>query len=419
MGPAISSAHRFDNYLIQYTENGLLVFNQDAPSESQRFLLAPLGLQLNVEEPGVSPPQSTNAYFINGHVIHPDFVAIYDRLGGQQVIGRPLTEARYNPEKGRTEQYFENVGFYRLDNDPQGAVKLLAYGAFVCDFDCRYQPQSSALPIRQGSVSEPFASSVKRLSPSFVGRAISEPYFAQDGNLELIFDNLVMYADANSPSGVSIRPMVEMLAFEPHPLVRPILDDRMLFYRYDGDWGHNIPTVFMNYLGQHGGIEIAGPPITEVFEHKQDIWRQCFTNLCLDYHTADMEEYRVRPAPLGVAFKAEYYALDMAKSFDKLTEKVWEASALISSTERQVISVAVFESDQPLKNVEPTLAITYPDGREMELRMQPTGADGISQMTLKPIVAPNGTLVPYRVCVRDPDGDPFCVDDSFAIWGNP
>ena len=70
--------------------------------------------------------------FLNGHVIPGEFFAKYNELGGEDVVGKPLTGMIYSPVYRRYEQYFENLGFYRLANAPTGDVQLLAYGSWAC-----------------------------------------------------------------------------------------------------------------------------------------------------------------------------------------------------------------------------------------------------------------------------------------------
>ena len=194
LGPALTPLQESGSLKIQYVEAALLVYDTEAVSGDQ-FRLAPLGLVFGIAEPSVPNPGVPDSRYVNGHVIHAEFAALYDRLGGARFAGRPLTEARYNPDKGRIEQYFENVGFYILDADPNQDVHLLTYGAFACDFRCRYQPEPAGIPTLRPLLPEPFSSRISQLGLSFVGRTISEPYINSEGQLEIIFENMVLATD--------------------------------------------------------------------------------------------------------------------------------------------------------------------------------------------------------------------------------
>jgi len=118
LGPAISPSFSEGNNKYQYVQSALLVFNPNDPS-GQRIQLAPLGMEMNVAEPGVQRPDRPNVRYIDGHIIYPEFVVLYEKLGGARHTGRPISEVHYNPDIKRYEQFFENVGMYILESDPE------------------------------------------------------------------------------------------------------------------------------------------------------------------------------------------------------------------------------------------------------------------------------------------------------------
>ena len=120
--------------------------NDPGAPPSLRVRLFPVGLERGVKEPNVDEPTEPDKLYIDGHIIHDEFVEMYNALGSTHIVGRPLTEVRFNLEAGRMEQYFENLGFYRLEADPNNADRLLSYGAFMCDRRCHYTPNEVALP---------------------------------------------------------------------------------------------------------------------------------------------------------------------------------------------------------------------------------------------------------------------------------
>jgi len=167
LGPAITPMQDSGDVKTQYLSSALLIYDPQA-SEGEHYRLASLGLFLGVAEPGIKNP-AQSAVVVNGHIIDPKFLQEFNNLGGEQIVGRPLTEARYNLDYGRYEQYFENLGFYIKADDPDEDVHLLAYGAFACDRQCRFQPHQWSIPSQKPPLQEPFSSAVANFGASIVG----------------------------------------------------------------------------------------------------------------------------------------------------------------------------------------------------------------------------------------------------------
>ncbi|MDX1437609.1 MAG: hypothetical protein R3335_12400, partial [Anaerolineales bacterium] len=418
LGPPISGINDVDHFRVQFTTAALMVHDPLAGPEG-RFFLAPLGLELEVAEPPIAPPAEASERFREGHLVHEDFWRVYSQLA--ELSGPPLTEGRYNPAKQRFEQYFANLGFYIADGDPDRLVRTMDYGAFKCDRYCRYRSHPSAAPALLGVIAEPFATAVSRLGSSFTGRALTDAYASGDGATEVIFDNLVLYSKPASPGRVEARPIVESLEIQPHPLVPRIDDTRMDFYPLDGDLGHNIPVIFTDFLAQHGSLDISGPPITEIYlyDQQENIFRQCFTNLCLDYHhAATEEETLIRPAPLGLVYKTKFYnqaATDTVLAEENepnLTIRVWEDQPLLAPGGSQTIRAGIFRGNTPIAGVVADVTVEYPDGTEKVFFFPPTDEDGISSLELSPLHAANGTVMPYVVCLQNVDGRRLCTADE-------
>lgn len=79
----------------------------------------------------------------------------------------------------------------------------------------------------------------------------------------------------------------------------------------------------------------------------------------------------------------------------------------------------VLQGDQPLANVAPLITIRVPKTEPKTYNLPPTDQEGKTVLYLDPIVASNGTVVEYDVCVKGSADDLFCVKDSFIIWYNP
>jgi hypothetical protein len=417
LGPAISPLQEDGGRKLQYVEAGLMI-NDPQATESERFRLAPLGLDFDVAEPALADPGLPGQRFVDGHLLFPEFAPFYEQLGGAQYVGRPLMEARYNLSKERFEQYFENLGFYRLDRDPPGTVRLLAYGAFACNHRCRYTPPGAGIPIRGGLLPPHFAGLAARLGLGFTGRTLAGPQPGVDGRQEVVFENLVLVEEPGATGGVTLRPIVEMLGIEPGPPVEREERPLMVFYAIEGDLGHFVPVFFDDYLQRYGGIEFSGLPIAEVDQPQGGSFRQCFKNLCLDLDPEAPEEQRLRPAPLGAAYQKDINQDDFEEGqlLEGVQLQVWESQSFVASDQPLEIHVAVFEANVPLMNREPVLTLILPDNSLRTYHFPPTAADGQSTLVLPPISAPNGTLIAYEVCLEGLGEDKICEGENYLIW---
>ena len=206
LGPAITPLQDSGNVKIQYLSSALMVYDsQDVEREGYR--LASLGLFLGVAEPPVQNFDPSDVV-VNGHIINPKFLSKYEELGGELIVGRPLTEARYNLDYDRYEQYFENLGFFIRTDDLDEQIHLMAYGAFVCDHQCRFQAHQWSIPSLKPPLQEPFASTVANLGSSVVGKPLTDPDLSADGKLEVIFENLVLIIEPVDQESVrkALRP---------------------------------------------------------------------------------------------------------------------------------------------------------------------------------------------------------------------
>jgi len=220
-----------------------------------------------------------------GHKIHPPFEALYIELGGARMVGLPLHPVQYNPKLQRFEQYFENLGFFQSENDPEGTVKLIAIGAWKCGAKCDHTPPNESQVQLPRGIDNSVSLALNRLDPSFTGLPLTEPFVAADGITEQIFENVAVCIDPDFPAGIRLRPLLKILGVNSEP----------------GNF--EIPTFFQEYLNRNSGLELSGQPISK-FKHLSDnVFRQCFENLCLDYRENFPEELQVRPAPLGYSYK--------------------------------------------------------------------------------------------------------------------
>jgi hypothetical protein len=424
LGPAISPFYQSGEIMLQFVRAGLMEY-EPGETKSDRYRLAPLGLEVGIKEPPKAEPEIPGVRFISGYVIFHEFLPLYEKLGGARIVGRPITGIRHNVEMNRVEQYFENLGFYRMDFEDPGSVQLLYYGTFACDHTCRTKSPQANILSPEAQLPEPFASSVARLGISFLGRNHTPQYTAPDGHQQVIFDNLVLVIDPDDSQKVKPRPIIQMLGIDPHLPVKCTDDTLVTCFKIDGDQGYNIPWIFVEFLEKYGGFSFSGPPITSVFPLEDNLFRQCFTNLCIDLDLNAEDNFRVRLAPMGREYLQRYFTLDKPEGFlatqtlDQVRIEVWESVTYISRDESQVINAGIFEGSIPLHNREPVLIISMPDGNQRMYNFPPTNDSGITQLTLPPIQAPNGTLIAYNVCLSSVTSVEICVTDHFLIWNYP
>lgn len=411
LGPAISPVIEHNGYKLQYTFAALLYHNPQLAED-------PIGLLnlaniIQIEKIGQSPSE-----------VHPEFLPLYEEMGAR-FVGKPINPAFYNTEHERLEQHFENVGFYRRTDLADAPVQLLGYGYAVCREICAPTAGSQDfIPSgRYGDVPEPFASALLEYGLDLVGEPLTEPYAAPDGRQEMIFTNMVLAEDPANPRQARPRAMVESLGYARQPLVKPMLDERMVFVPVQDGMGFNVPRIFLDYLSPSGGLETAGLPLAEMQVAPGDLYRQCFSNLCLTYDHNAPEGMKIRPLPLGMTYRTRIGS--PAPSSDNIPQpvpprislKVWETHPLLPDNVNQEIHVLVTdERSQPQANVTLVLTLTLPDGSEREMQMMPTGPSGRSYQPLPVIHGEKSTIIPFTVCTRSTPGEPICVKESFTLW---
>jgi hypothetical protein len=417
LGPAISAAKRSEGKTTQYTESSLMVFDPLEPV-SARFRLAPLGISLGVAEGDFPVRTDEEGRMINGHLVIADFLAVYENLGGSRFVGRPISEAAFNAEKQRVEQYFENLGFYQLAGNNQ--VHFMPYGAYACDRNCREPEPVAGIPVKQPILPDPFLKKTLELGLPFVGKPLTGLHLAPDGKQEVIFENLVLVAEADSPDQVNVRPIAAQISESAQALVQPIVSNLTVFIEIEDGFGYNVPLHFIDYLEQFGGMQVAGQPISEVFSPGAGVYWQCFTNLCLQFNLNAEGDQRLRPVPLGADYKTEAYSqvqdFTTSQEIGRVDISAWEKETFVSSAGSQVIHTAIYDDGKPLQNFEPLLIATMPDGSQRKAYFPPSDTEGCSSIKLAPIDAPNGTLIAYRVCLFGMDGQENCVGDNYLIW---
>lgn len=423
LGRPISPLITRGQVLFQYVEGGLLRWDS-ADADAMFFQLYPLGIELGYQEPPVPPPSSSALKYLNGHIIPPEFASFYERMKGALFVGMPLTEARYNPTRKRYEQFFENVGLYRLEGDQFNDVKLLNYGSTFCGKDCSNPINKSGEIDIQPKQDSPFRNYMSHLPQSITGFPLTEAYPAPDGKLEQIYENVVVAANPADLSKVSLRQLPQILEPIQVSLEVPNGDPNFHFFPVEGDRGFNIPNDIWVYWQQHGGLEISGPPVTGFVNGLLQRPHQCFLNLCIMRDPNMPEGHQVRMEPLGYLYDswlghtANQETENPNLDDQKIIVNTWELYPALETGDIQEIHTSALQGDTPLVGVELVLEFTLPDGNKQQMIFPATDANGQAYLTLQPIDARTYAIVPYQVCLLWVNQEHYCHEDSFIIINN-
>ena len=422
LGPPISTKKYVSGTSLekQYFEGVVMVFD---PDHSPRYYLEPVGLDAGFSDLPNNHPENPGVRYLNGFIIPADFAKFYDQMGGERWVGLPLTRARLNPDKNRIEQYFENMGFFRFEDDPPGAVYLMPYGLWKCAGECSQYPGVQNAGISSSALEEvesPFGEVIARFGTQFIGKKLSAAYRADDGNIEQIFQNVILYQDQASPLGVSLRPVSYLLGQAGEVYQTKSDQTEGYFREIENGGGYYIPTYFMEFIDRYYGFEVSGEPISALEEIREGVSQQCFENYCLLY---DGNGQQVRILPQGQKYKDKFFSNIQTPAQQPAEERdiqldIWEQLPQITSYENQQIGACIHEAGQPLANAQAIAQVTTQESGTNTYSFEPTDSGGCAFLTLDPILAPNGTAVDYQVCFQGLGSEDYCKKDSFVIWGN-
>lgn len=417
LGPAISPVFRDKDKIFQYVVAGLLEYDSQA-SVNERVRLAPIGRDMPISELPADHPKEAEGRLVNGYQIFDKFVPLYDRLGGEPVVGMPLTEVYKNIQKNRYEQYFENLGFYWYEGDEDEAIYLLAYGDWKCGYLCQYPvAANSAIQLPSHSFT-PFREKAAQLGLDFTGYAQAPPQLRHDGFVEQAFENLTMLVNLQSPQEIRLLPLPEMVGIVREAPGSPLPAPGMEFVKTEDNLGYNVPSQFAEYIHAHGGYDFVGQPITHLARPDPQTMEQCFANLCLRGRVLEDSSYEVRPIPLGARPEPKPEAVLPAGPADawEITMQAYEMYPLVSPQQEQEIGVIVMSGGEPVPGMSVELTLRLPGGEDQVFQLPPTDTNGETQLRLDPLMVENGTLVPYKACARMQNEQQFCVMDSFLVW---
>jgi hypothetical protein len=142
----------------------------------------------------------------------------------------------------------------------------------------------------------------------FTGLALTDLYVNDLGDTEQVLENVVLVAGLQeAQSEVRLKPLTGALHISAEPPLANSFSEGKYFYRVLAELGYEIPLEFWDYIQDHGWIALIGPPITHYSHLENNIYHQCFENLCLTYDPSLVPGARVRPEPLGTMFNVILY----------------------------------------------------------------------------------------------------------------
>jgi len=427
LGPPISNKKYVagTNQEKQYFEGAVLVYD---PENSPRYFIESVGIDAGFSDLPNSDPENSAVKYLNGYIIPLEFSRFYEKMGGERWVGLPLTRARLNPDKNTIEQYYENMGFFRFENDPPGIVHLMPYGLWKCAGECSKYPGLDNAGI-SGSVTEnvqpAFGEAISRLGTQFTGDAISSPYRAEDGKVEQIFQNVIMFENSKSPLGVSLRSVSSVVEIKQKDYQTQQESAGDYFRTIESNKGFYVPSYFMEYIDRYFGFELSGEPISRFEEIRDGVSQQCFENYCLIYDALADPGNQVRVMPVGQKYKESIQKqISSPPSQPEVQTKrniqldIWEQMPQISSQEKQQIGACIHDSGAPLENVIAEVIVNTTNQGSRTYTSSPTDSGGCAFLEIDPIQGDNGSAVDYQVCFNGIGNQDYCKRDSYLIWGN-
>ncbi len=426
LGRTLSRMFEETAIYCQFTENTKLCYNP-VDTGANRYFLAPLGGALVQAETPLPLPAELGTDTVNGYTVYEAFVPLYQTLGSEAGAGSPLTNARYNYEKRRVEQYFEKAGFFMPFGGTTEDARLIPYGALSCSF-CLLHTTDFGSPAAPAAAT-PFAPYLDRMGAAeLFGKPLSQPYTAVDGALEQVYDGAVLFAPAGNPGDFRFRPIASMLGMTADPPGARLygLQDNMVFYPTNGDLGYHVPVVFDQFIAASGGVGYSGLPLSDPYLDPVDnVTRQCFENYCLDYDPIASGSFYTRVASLGSQYLALFPVATPEPTawpvLPVLDFELVEEKPELRPSDSQTISIRVFTlvDSQPVADLGARLVLMLPDGSVQNYTFTPTATDGWSVLTLPPLANyPNGSMITYQACLDEAftAGISTCRSGSYLIW---
>jgi hypothetical protein len=416
-GDSLIPARAQGGLLRQVFVSAELIYDPRSSSDTSVGLV-PLGLALGLAEPPEPPPPDPAArYFTEtGHAVYTGFLEAYGRLGGEAVVGAPISEVYF--EEGLIYQYFENLGFYREETAAPSDVHLMAFGvAFLGEEAPRLEGEAFLPP---GLRPRPFAGFLDLYGgEAFFGRPLTDPYVTADGVVEQVYERAVLWASAEAAEEARLRPLG--LALGPaDPPVEPSSEPGAA---YVAATGHNVHPAFAGRYEALRGEEVLGLPLGEASADGARL-TQRFENGILEYRDDLPTELAVQLVPLGRTYtppvipqvgeaSAASPPTPMPAS-GEATARTWAQHHILEPGTEQRIFIEVMRPDgTPWSGVVPLVRVAAPQGALYPI-VEATGPDGQCSFTLQMEGLSPGEIITYEVVVSGEYGTAYAIGQFAA-----
>jgi hypothetical protein len=407
-GPPISPPRRVGGHLQQTFLAVEMIHDAQAAGDGVR--LAPLGWELGLAQPAVPPIDGQGEAYdsATGHTVYAGFGGLFERLGGRAIVGGPISEVVFRD--GQILQYFENLGLVRSENASPAEARLIALGL-------TYRPPADSFGLDTESVvlsglirQRPFASFLEPHGGEMLfGQPLTDPYLAEDGALEQVYERAVLYSPDGSRRNAGLRPVGSSLGPAADP-VAPVKEPGATYFEKTG---HNVQWAFADFYRAHDGRRLFGLPLEEA-SLQGEVMTQRFENAILRYRFDLPAELAVqlapvgrpylatRPAPTAEAANPAAVAVPAAEGAQQdLRVEAALGQAVLSSGDEQTITVRVTRSDGSPVSGSPVVVQWLMHGRQREESLPATDRDGRTSSSWRDRDASPGEIVNVLATARE------------------
>jgi hypothetical protein len=235
---------------------------------------------------------------------------------------------------------------------------------------------------------------------------LSDPYVAEDGALEQVYERVVVFGEDPSSTEVRFRPIGRQFGAA-SPAVPMSAETGAI---YDDSTGHNIQWAFADFYRANRGRVLLGAPLEEARLEGTRLL-QTFENGGLVYDYDLPPDLAVQLAPLGEAFLAGHpapsssptveqlpsptaTALPPALSGDLIVQVTLE-KLVVAPSENQNVTVRLLDSNgDPIAGVRPSIVWYAAEGSGTD-DAPPTDQEGRTTFALKVEARPFEIITVY------------------------
>ncbi|HLB50204.1 MAG TPA: hypothetical protein VJL59_24540 [Anaerolineales bacterium] len=425
-GEPISAELDENGVTVQYFQNAKLEYHPQLPDGNQ-IILSSLGEAYYGRSPCVPPAgiEPNALYFNDCHSVSPEFRAFFEEQGGVAFFGYPISE-RYI-FNGWLAQNFERAAIMWDGSKPvQYQFGLLPLGSLACPASRCDAGLRSAIPLPPVATPTPEPTSAGSISSFYIahggsrvfGLLLTSPRAGQDGALEQVYENAILYQNPAIPEGVSLRPLGLKALGAPELPAAKLNGPNTIFFT---GYGHNVSYAMYDFFKAYGGEVVFGQPVSEwriVDNHFVQYFENAVLTLRLDM-PPDQSVQMVnlgRQALLGQSPSASALRSVPPQMLILVTEPVYDVLSPVD--EQQTLKARVLdENGAPVAGAKAAFVVQTPGGN-MEYVVDATDAQGYASYSFALTSFTPGNFMLYEVTVSY-DRLSAKSGGSFVTWGNP